>query len=248
MIIFEELKYLSLGCLPKLVRLFPVDSVVELPQLVELSVDDLPCITSIYPDNKNTSELQQALFNSQVRTTELKKVVIEGMENLKQIWPSSSEEEFDNIPMLRDIEVEGCDRLVNLFPTNPMRLLKHLEQITISECSSLREIFNIDLECFGEVEQVINISLRYISVRCFNEEECHVWSIKGGERNSSFHDFDTTGWEKKEFPPSLSVPTAYEQTSHQPRPNSIRLRRGRGNLGEVSSGQAGANTRLKGKL
>ncbi|KAJ0806626.1 putative P-loop containing nucleoside triphosphate hydrolase, leucine-rich repeat domain superfamily [Helianthus annuus] len=246
MIIFEELKYLSLYRLPKLVRLFPVDSVVELPQLVELKVDRLPSITSIYPDNKNTSALQQALFNSQVRTLGLKHLYIGHMLNLKQIWPSSSEEEFDNIPMLRDIEVEVCDGLVNLFPTNPMRLLKHLEEITISKCSSLREIFNIDLECFGEVEQVINISLRYISVRSrFNEEECHVWSIKGGERNSSFHDFDTTGWE---IVKDVRYGMMYEKTWHQPSPNSIRLRRGRGNLGEVSSGQAGADTRLKGKL
>ncbi|MFS7916196.1 putative P-loop containing nucleoside triphosphate hydrolase, leucine-rich repeat domain superfamily [Helianthus anomalus] len=66
MIIFEELKYLSLDDLPKLVRLFPVESVVELPQLVELELVALHSITSIYPDNKNTSPLQQALFNSQV--------------------------------------------------------------------------------------------------------------------------------------------------------------------------------------
>ncbi|KAM0013764.1 putative P-loop containing nucleoside triphosphate hydrolase, leucine-rich repeat domain superfamily [Helianthus debilis subsp. tardiflorus] len=245
MIIFEELKYLSLERLPKLVRLFPVDSVVELPQLVELSVDYLPCITSIYPDNKNTSPLQQALFNSQVRTLELKKVLIKRMKNLERIWPSSSEEEFDNIPMLRDIEVERCDGLVNLFPTNPMRFLKHLETVRIYDCSNLHEIFNIDLECFGEVEQVINISLRYISVsRWNNEEECHVWSIKGGERNSSFHDFDTTGWVRKPY----GSRTIYEQTLHQPSPNSIRLGRGRGNLGEASSGQAGADTRMKGKL
>ncbi|KAM0013758.1 putative P-loop containing nucleoside triphosphate hydrolase, leucine-rich repeat domain superfamily [Helianthus debilis subsp. tardiflorus] len=220
MIIFEELKYLSLINLPKLVRLFPVDSVVELPQLVELEVDDLPRITSIYPDNKNTSALQQALFNSQVRTSELKKVLIKRMKNLERIWPSSSEEEFDNIPMLRDIDVETCHKLENLFPTNPMRLLKHLEEITISRCSRLREIFNIDLECFGEVEQVINISLRYISVRGYNEEECHVWSIKGGERNSSFHDFDTN--------------STYEKTSHQPSPNLIRLSRGRARRSSIS--------------
>ncbi|MFS7916214.1 hypothetical protein Hanom_Chr02g00174511 [Helianthus anomalus] len=125
-----------------------------------------------------------------------------------------------------------------------MRLLKHLEEITITWCSSLREIFNIDLECFGEVQQVITISLRYICVRRLNEEECHVWSIKGGERNSSFQDFDTTGWVRK---PNGSA-TIYEKTSHQPSPNLIRLRKERGNMGEVSSGQVGADTRLKGKL
>ncbi|MFS7916226.1 putative P-loop containing nucleoside triphosphate hydrolase, leucine-rich repeat domain superfamily [Helianthus anomalus] len=244
MIIFEELKYLSLVGLPNLVRLFPVDSVVELPQLVKLSLYNLPNITSIYPDNKNTSPLQQALFNSQVRALQLKTLVIECMDNLKWIWSSSSEEEFDNIPMLRDVRVAECNELVNLFPTNPMRLLKHLDQITISWCSSLGEIFNIDLECFGEVEQVITISLRYISVLRFNEEECHVWSIKGGERNSSFHDFDTTGWVRKTY----ISDTIYEKTSHQPSPNLIRLRRERGNLGEASSGQAGADTRMKGKL
>ncbi|KAJ0953259.1 putative P-loop containing nucleoside triphosphate hydrolase, leucine-rich repeat domain superfamily [Helianthus annuus] len=224
MINFEELKNLSLDCLPKLVRLFPVDSVVELPQLVKLSVCDLPSITCIYPDNKNTSALQQALFNSQVRISELKDLSIQDMQNLKWIWPSSSEDEFDSIPMLRDIEVEKCYKLENLFPTNPMRLLKHLEQIIISKCY-LGEIFNIDLECFGEVEQVINISLRYIWVGGFHTE-CHVWSIKGGERNSSFHDFDTERWDREDeygTPYMIRV-----QTSDQPSPNSIRLRRGRG--------------------
>ncbi|KAJ0941490.1 hypothetical protein HanRHA438_Chr02g0095081 [Helianthus annuus] len=126
-----------------------------------------------------------------------------------------------------------------------MRLLKHLETVRIDDCCNLREIFNIDLECFGEVEQVINISLRYICVRRLNEEDCHVWSINSGGRNSSFHDFDTTGWVREE---NVRYGTRYEKTSHQPSPNSIRLRRGRGNLGEVLSGQAGADTRLKGKL
>ncbi|KAJ0806619.1 putative P-loop containing nucleoside triphosphate hydrolase, leucine-rich repeat domain superfamily [Helianthus annuus] len=223
MIIFEELKYLRLDRLPKLARLFPVDSVVELPQLVELKVEELPRITSIYPDNKNTSPWQHALFNSQVRTLQLKDIRIEAMEDLQQIWPSRSEEEFDNIPMLKNIWVGKCYWLENLFPTNPMRLLEHLEKIIILHCTSLREIFNIDLECFGEVEQVVNISLRYVYVSVFELDdrasnfECQVWSIKGGDRNSSFHDFDTR------YEDYLSTGLL----SQQPRPNFIVLRRGR---------------------
>ncbi|MFS8008211.1 putative P-loop containing nucleoside triphosphate hydrolase, leucine-rich repeat domain superfamily [Helianthus anomalus] len=180
---FDQLKYLSLENLPKLVCMFHVDNVVDLPQLVELEVDGLPNFTSIYSDKHNTS----AFLNSQVKISELKTLKIRSMKNLKQILDvsnQSSEEDFSNIFLLREIEVWSCDSLLNLFPINPMRLLRHLETLKVYACRSIDAIFNIDLGCVGEVEEVCNSSLRRIRVR--NSEKVRgVWSIKCGEHNSS---------------------------------------------------------------
>ncbi|KAD7476998.1 hypothetical protein E3N88_00134 [Mikania micrantha] len=98
-----------------------------------LELDDLPNFTSIYHN-------LCALFNSQVKFAKLEKLMIRKMEKLKQIWGyefgSSEEEEVNNISMLREIEVDGCDSLVNLFSTNLVRLLTHLERLQVERCGS----------------------------------------------------------------------------------------------------------------
>ncbi|KAD7477064.1 hypothetical protein E3N88_00200 [Mikania micrantha] len=110
-----------------------INSLVELPKLAELELDDLPNFTSIYHN-------MCALFNSQVKFAKLEKLRIRKMEKLKQIWGyefgSSEEEEVNNISMLREIEVDGCDSLVNLFSTNLVRLLTHLERLQVERCGS----------------------------------------------------------------------------------------------------------------
>ncbi|KAD7476962.1 hypothetical protein E3N88_00098 [Mikania micrantha] len=142
-----------------------INGVVELPQLHQLYLDDLPNFTSIYPDNSSS---MCALFNSQVKFPKLEKLKIGFMEKLKQIWGcefgSSEKEEVNNFSMLREIEVYECDSLVNLFPSNPMRLLTHLERLVVKSCGSIKELFNIDQECNGhEVENNFSM-LRKIEV------------------------------------------------------------------------------------
>ncbi|KAL8245973.1 hypothetical protein R6Q59_007189 [Mikania micrantha] len=82
--------------------------------------------------------------------------------------------------MLKDIEVNDCNRLVNLFPSNPMRLLTHLEELKVRRCCSIEVIFNIDL---GKINQHIS-KLRSIEVdELKNLRE--VWRIN--EENNSHH-------------------------------------------------------------
>ncbi|KAK9074587.1 hypothetical protein SSX86_007185 [Deinandra increscens subsp. villosa] len=191
---FEELKFLCLKKLPKLVSLFRIDNVVELSQLKELELDGLSNFTSIYADN-NTSASQQPFFNRQVKILKLEKLKISSMEKLKQIWgycevESTSEEEVNNISMLKEIEVVRCDSLVNLFPTNPMQLLNHLENLEVKKCGSIEAIFNIDLECVGKDEQLRSNSSKLRSINVSHSENLReVWRIKGGENNSTINLF-----------------------------------------------------------
>ncbi|KAI3753921.1 hypothetical protein L2E82_25986 [Cichorium intybus] len=70
---FQKLKFLSLNNLPKLVGLCNTVNTIELPELVELRLIDLPHFTSIYPENpyatpavsSNKSAIQP-FFNKEV--------------------------------------------------------------------------------------------------------------------------------------------------------------------------------------
>ncbi|KAJ9551264.1 hypothetical protein OSB04_015309 [Centaurea solstitialis] len=164
---FQALKFLSLHKLPKLTSLCNVVNVIELPQLMELQLDDLPKFTSIYPKNElsttmsnNISE-RQSFLNEEVVIPKLEKLHIYNMENLKEIWPSNEEV---NICKLREITVKGCDNLVNLFPSNPMSSLHHLEVLEVESCGSLEMLFNIDFGCVGKTEEVSSC-LRIIRVK-----------------------------------------------------------------------------------
>ncbi|KAD7476978.1 hypothetical protein E3N88_00114 [Mikania micrantha] len=141
-----------------------INGVVELPQLLDLNLDDLPNFTSIYPVNNNIC----SLFDIQVKFAKLEKLRIRNMKKLKQIWgyesDSSEEEEVNNVSMLIEIEVLDCDSLVNLFSINQVRLLTHLERVQVERCGSVKELFNINLECVGhEIENNISM-LREIRV------------------------------------------------------------------------------------
>ncbi|XP_023754125.3 uncharacterized protein LOC111902536 [Lactuca sativa] len=103
---------------------------------------------------------------------------IRRMDKLKEIWPyqfSSSDEV--NACMLTKIEVMECDNLVNLFPTNPMSLLGHLEELHVSECGSIEVLFNINMSCVGEIEE-LSSNLRFIYVNGLGKLR-ELWSMKG---------------------------------------------------------------------
>lgn len=114
----------------------------------------------------------------------LEKLHIVSMENLKEIWPCKYvTNEEANISLLREITVNDCTSLKNLFPENPMTLLHHLENLEIYRCNSLPVLFNIDLDCLGKTEQLCS-SLR--SIKAWNSRNLReIWSIKG-ENDVSF--------------------------------------------------------------
>ncbi|KAD7478933.1 hypothetical protein E3N88_02069 [Mikania micrantha] len=140
----QKLNFMSLTGLPELESF--CDNVIELPEMVELILDDLPKFTSIYPHLHNTSEMQ-SLLNKMVAIPRLERLYVSRMENLKHIWSRETVDENINASMLRFISVKECKNLRNLFPLNPLPLLKHLEELVVVECHSIEVLFNMELEC-----------------------------------------------------------------------------------------------------
>ncbi|KAD7477439.1 hypothetical protein E3N88_00575 [Mikania micrantha] len=176
----ESLTVSSCPLLKSIVSSCDSVNVMVLPELVNLKLDDLPNFTSIIL-GKDISATQPPLLNKEVMIPNLSRLEINGLKKLKQIWAcdyTSGEE--DNISMLKVIEVNDCNSLVNLFPCNPMQLLTHLEELQVSKCCSIEVVFNIDL---GKIKQHIS-NLRSIRVSEL-EELRKVWRIN--EENYSGH-------------------------------------------------------------
>ncbi|KAI3745596.1 hypothetical protein L6452_07997 [Arctium lappa] len=174
------LKFLFLGYLPKLMTLCNDVNAIELPRLDELILKSLPNFTSIYANGKSGDvSTMQPLLNKEVVISQLKKLEIDEMEKLTEIWPSDTEEV--GLSELRVITVERCDSVVNLFPSNPMSLLHHLEELTVGDCGSIDVIFNIDLERVGEIEKS-SICLRKIHVHGLRKLK-ELWKIKGAYKS-----------------------------------------------------------------
>ncbi|KAD7477465.1 hypothetical protein E3N88_00601 [Mikania micrantha] len=168
----ESLTVSSCPVLKSIVSLCDDVKVMVLPQLVELNLYDLPNFTSIILEN-DISVTQPPLLNKEVMIPNLSRLKINGLKKLKQIWAcdfTSGEE--DNVSMLKVIEVNDCNSLVNLFPCNPMQLLAHLEELQVSNCCSIEVVFNIDL---GKIKKHIS-NLRSIRVSQLGELR-EVWRI-----------------------------------------------------------------------
>ncbi|KAL7612395.1 hypothetical protein Lser_V15G04871 [Lactuca serriola] len=177
-ITFPKLKFLSLCGLPKLSGLCDHVKIIELPQLMELKLDGIPGFTSIYPVKKSETS---SLLKEEVLIPKLEKLHVSSMWNLKEIWPcefSTSEE-----VKLREIDVRNCDKLVTLFPCNPLFTLRNLEELKIENCASIELLFNINLDCAGAIGEENNSSnLRSIKVE--NSEKLReVWRIKGADNS-----------------------------------------------------------------
>ncbi|XP_071700591.1 probable disease resistance protein At1g51480 [Rutidosis leptorrhynchoides] len=166
---FHKLKSLTLKNLPEFVRLCDGDEIMDLPQLMKLSLDDLPNATCMFSENNETSSTIQLLFM-----------------NTKVLIPKAEE------VLLREIRVENCNSMVNLFPKNPMQLLTHLETLVVTHCCSVEVLFNIDLQrCVGKIENVNGrSSLRSIEVHDLKNLR-ELWRINGDDNNSGtiIHEF-----------------------------------------------------------
>ncbi|KAK9051581.1 hypothetical protein SSX86_028208 [Deinandra increscens subsp. villosa] len=175
--ILKSLTVASCHVLKSLVSFCDGVNVIELPQLADLNLSDLPHFTSIFPENNDSAT--HLFLNKEVVIPMLSELKVSSMKNLKQIWPG---EETDIVSTLRKIEVNECDSLVNLFPSNPMRLLTHLEELSVKRCCSIEVLFNIDL---SKIEKPGNTGCRLRSIDVEELKELReVWKIND-ENNSS---------------------------------------------------------------
>ncbi|GKB09593.1 NB-ARC domains-containing protein [Tanacetum coccineum] len=181
---FSNLKYLRLAELPNLSSFCDKVNVIELPCLLELQLEGLQSLTSIYPSSASSSvssniSRMQSFFHEEDATPKLEKLFVSDMENLKEIWPpqfSSS-----NLCLLRELMVEGCDSVEVLFTINfgeIEQLSSSLRSIKVKRCDSLVKLFSCNPFPFLNNLQELEVE-SCGSIKVLFDDD---WGSTGGEQ------------------------------------------------------------------
>ena len=114
-------------------KIFQVNMLSRFQGLESLVVDDCGSLEEMFePQGQEVTETHAVV------ETQLKKLLMHRLPNLKHVWNKDSKGTF-SFQNLQEIEVWQCESLKSLFPTSVARCLQQLEDLRISR-SGIEEI------------------------------------------------------------------------------------------------------------
>ncbi|XP_034680166.1 uncharacterized protein LOC117910214 isoform X2 [Vitis riparia] len=163
------------------------------PQLISLSLEDLPKLSNFY--STGTTATQESLtsnegpqgiysesmlyahtlfFDQKIAFPRLEDLDLSNLDNVEKIWHNH---EFiaDSFGNLKRLSVRSCQKLQNVIPSNVLKRLPSLQILKIVDCNSLEEVF--DLESIGSEENhdIPTLQLRELCLDNLETLKC-VWN------------------------------------------------------------------------
>ncbi|XP_059659075.1 probable disease resistance protein At4g27220 [Cornus florida] len=158
------------------------DEILIFPQLKTLTLEYLPKLKSFCCSyrskrggqenerGKETLPIVEALFNDKVKFPALEELTVTELKSLRVIWKiklfQGSEAE-DSFRKVRLIEVYGCQKLVNVIPSNVLPRLQNLEKLDVDSCASVVsvvEVLNVEEGCATSAPTIILPRLRELKL------------------------------------------------------------------------------------
>ncbi|KAB1203143.1 hypothetical protein CJ030_MR8G027520 [Morella rubra] len=161
--LFPLLEFLWLKHLPVLKR-FCIGCNIQFPSLQRLHIDHCPKLMTFICNpvvmeinaNETPSNVTQPLFSEEVAFPSLNKLTITHIDNMRTIW--HNQVIADSFCKLQEMRVEACANLSSIFPTKILKILKCLQTLTINDCGSLREVFDIEGPGFQETSANVTVT------------------------------------------------------------------------------------------
>ena len=82
---------------------------------------------------------------------------------------------LDSFCKIKELRVGSCKNLKNIFPPNMWRRLQNLEKLTIEDCNSVEEVFEVRVENVAEISDKGSTQLRYLTLNNLLKLK-HVWT------------------------------------------------------------------------
>ena len=100
---------------------------------------------------------------AQVTLPSLEDLTIEGMDNVIAIWHNQLP--LESWCKLRSLHLLRCTELRNVFPSNILKGFQSLEDVSIDDCQSIKEIFDLGGVNSEEIHDIETIPLRILDLR-----------------------------------------------------------------------------------
>ncbi|KAG8650679.1 hypothetical protein MANES_07G060708v8 [Manihot esculenta] len=154
-ILFPKLDRLTLLYLPKLIR-FCTGYQIEFQSLRYLNISRCDALMCLVPhtgmmekqdntemnQNQNENAEIQSLFNGMVSFPNLERLSISGLNELKRIWHSPLV--ANSFFKLKSLNVSDCQKLMAVFLSNDLERFRRIEELDVSHCASLQEIYQLE--------------------------------------------------------------------------------------------------------
>ncbi|KAH7855982.1 hypothetical protein Vadar_031268 [Vaccinium darrowii] len=154
------------------------DMVIIFRQLKYLSLDGLPNLISFYPREKKTAKnsgsssahSQMVLFNDKVIFSVLERLTISKVGNIIEIFDKQSIaviKEHESFCRLMYVDVKECDNLMHVFPSKICPMLMNPHELDVRNCGSMEGIieFEGELDKDGLENEVCLSKLRRMKLR-----------------------------------------------------------------------------------
>ncbi|KAE8664090.1 hypothetical protein F3Y22_tig00112856pilonHSYRG00020 [Hibiscus syriacus] len=174
-ICFSRLKSLKLKGLEKLIGFCHEDYTVEFPTLTIIEIENCPELKGfIHNSMSKDFPTDCVLFNKTVAFPNLRKIKISHVGNVRRIWYDQLRS--DSFSNLKELKVEYCDALSNIFPFLLRKVFQKLEILTITDCASLKEVFQLQVPG-SDIEETNVVRSQLREVNLFRLPKLkHVWN------------------------------------------------------------------------
>ncbi|EOY11255.1 NB-ARC domain-containing disease resistance protein, putative isoform 2 [Theobroma cacao] len=143
-ILFPQLNSLKLQDLQHLIGFWLGHQNIEFPSLKSLKIEKCPELKGfIYESTMEGSQSvsSQVLFDEKVAFPSLEELFISKLRNMKMIWQNPLA--VNSFHKLQEMEVEECDQLLTIFPSNMLRAFQGLQTLKVQKCVSVEEVFEV---------------------------------------------------------------------------------------------------------
>ncbi|XP_075649596.1 disease resistance protein At4g27190-like [Castanea sativa] len=146
-----------------------ITDTIDFTQLRSLNLKRLPNLKGFCSDVDS-----QPLFNRKVAFSNLENLHIDAIYKLKMLWHNQIDP--DSFCKLKQLCVDDCENLINIFQPNILRRLQNLEDLQIRNCNLLEEVFEVQGKNVDERCDMV-VSTQFKVLKLINLPNLkHVWS------------------------------------------------------------------------
>ncbi|KAA8516925.1 hypothetical protein F0562_017257 [Nyssa sinensis] len=147
---------------------------IEFPKLKYLELEKLPNLRSFYP--KSDIGAIPSLFNQKVILRSMERLDVRGLNNLVQIV-GNEQMQTDSFHKIRILEVDHCEKLINIASSDQIQMFNNLEKLEVSNCRTLEVVFDFKGLKVNQEHAVIALAQQRSLILKDLPKLTHVWRM-----------------------------------------------------------------------